>query len=104
MTRLEELTALLVNELNEFDINIDKLDKINKELKTTKLKMDLIEYKSIIESHQNQMNKHQRAIEQFEERFNEKIREAKIYPNWAVVIFIICVIVSVGLISYLLMK
>ena len=103
MTRIEELSKLLVEELNDFGKDIEKLGNITEELKITKLKMDLTEYKSIIESHQNQMNKHQRAIEQFERRFNDKIKEAKIYPNWAVVIFIICVIVSVGLISYILM-
>ncbi|GAA3557773.1 DUF6730 family protein [Snuella lapsa] len=104
MTRIEELSKLLVEELNDFDKGIERLEKINEELKTTKLKMDLMEYKSIIEAHQNKMNEHQNAIEQFEERFNKKIREAKIYPNWVVVIFIICVIISVVLVAYVIMK
>ncbi|GAA3560353.1 DUF6730 family protein [Snuella lapsa] len=104
MTRIEELSKLLVEELNDFNKGIEKLGKINEELKTTKIKMDLTEYKSIIESHQNQMDKHQKAIEQFEERFNKKIREAKIYPNWAVVIFIVCVVVSVVLAAYVVIK
>ncbi|GAA3552565.1 DUF6730 family protein [Snuella lapsa] len=101
MTRIEELSKLLVEELNDFDKGIEKLGNINEELKMTKLKMDLTEYKSIIQSHQNHMDKHQKVIEQFEERFNEKIRKAKIYPNWAVVIFIICVIVSLVLVLYI---
>lgn len=97
MTRIEELSKLLVEELNDFDKGIEKLGNIKEELKMTKLKMDLAEYKSIIQSHQNQMDKHKKSIELFEKRFNEKIREAKIYPNWAVVVFIISLIF--GLIS-----
>ena len=95
MTRIEELSKLLVEELNDFDKGIGKLEKINEELKTTKLKMDLSEYKSIIQSHQNQMVKHQKAIEQFEERFNKKIKEAKIYPNWAVVSYILMIFITI---------
>ena len=33
MTKLEELTALLVNEINDFKNGLEKLDKINNQLK-----------------------------------------------------------------------
>lgn len=33
MTKLEELTALLVNEINDFKNSVDKLDRINTQLK-----------------------------------------------------------------------
>ena len=104
MTRIEELSKLLVEELNDFDKGIEKLGNINGELKTIKIKMELSEYKSIIESNQNQMDKHQKEIEQFEKRFNDKIKEAKIYPNWAVVVFIFSVVSNVVLITYQLLK
>ncbi|PKQ45226.1 DUF6730 family protein [Confluentibacter flavum] len=96
MTKLEELTALLVNELHEFNKSIERLEKISEQLNTTKIKMDVAEYKAIIEVHQKQMMSHLNSIERFENRFNNKIKEAKIYPNWAVVVFIISVLFGAG--------
>jgi len=104
MTKLEELTALLVHEIKDFNRDIERLEKITGQLNTTKIKMDVAEYKVIIETHQQQMASHLKAIERFENRFDRKIKEAKIYPNWAVAVFIICVIVTVTLSSYFFLK
>ncbi len=99
MTKLEELTALLVNEINDFKNSVDKLEKINEQLKDTKLRMDLSDYKSMIKSHQQQMESHLNSMKNFENRFNSKIKKAKIYPTWAVVIFIISILL--GVVSFL---
>ncbi|PKQ45492.1 DUF6730 family protein [Confluentibacter flavum] len=104
MTKLEELTALLVNELHDFNKGVERLEKISEKINTTKVKMDLVEYKAIIESHQKQMASHINSMERFESCFNKKIENAKIYPTWAVVVFIICIIATVTLSSYLLFK
>ena len=99
MTKLEELTALLVNEINDFNKGIEKLEKINEQLNDAKIKMDLSEYKTMLFSHQKEMASHLKAIERFENRFNNKIDQAKIYPTWAVLVFIVSVLF--GLISIL---
>ncbi len=104
MTKLEELTALLVNELTDFKNDVEKLEKINGQIKETKLKMDLAEYKSIIESHQEQMISCIKNIERFESRFESKIKQAKIYPNWAVVVFIVSTLLGIGTIVFLVMR
>ncbi|KUO68776.1 MAG: hypothetical protein APF83_11575 [Lutibacter sp. BRH_c52] len=104
MTKLEELTALLVNELHHFNKNIERLEKISEQLNKTKIKMDVAEYKTIIEEHKQQMAAHLNSMERFESRFSDKIKRAKIYPTWAVVVFIICIVVTVGLVSYRFMK
>lgn len=104
MTKLEELTALLVNEINDFKNGVEKLENINDQIKDTKIKMDVSEYKTIIEEHQKQMASHIKAIEGFESRFNNKIEKAKIYPSWAVVVFIVNIIVVIGLGCYLLIN
>ncbi len=102
MTKLEELTALLVNELHDFNKSIERLEKISEQLNTTTIKMDVTEYKAIIEAHQKQMTSQLNSMERFESRFDSKIKEAKIYPTWAVVVFIVCIIVTVTLSSYLI--
>lgn len=104
MTKLEELTALLVNEINDFKNGIEKLEKINDQLNDTKIKMDLSEYKTMIFSHQKEMASHLKAIERFENRFNNKIDQAKIYPNWAVVVFIVSLVFGVVSVSYVFLK
>ena len=104
MTKLEELTALLVNELADFKNDVEKLEKINGQLAETKIKMDLTEYKATIESHQQQMASCIKSIESFENRFESKIKQAKIYPNWAVVVFILSISFGVVSIIILFMK
>ncbi len=98
MTKLEELTALLVNELYEFNKNIERLEKLNQDLKSTKLKVDFSQYLYSMKSHKSQMENNIEAIKQFERWFENRIAEAKIYPTWAVVAFILSVLVSVFLI------
>ncbi len=92
MTKLEELTALLVNELNDFNKSIERLEKISEQLNTTKIKMDVVEYKTIFVAHQKQMASYINSMERFESRFESKIKEAKIYSTWAVVVFVMAVL------------
>jgi hypothetical protein len=100
MAKLEELTALLVNEINDFNKGIERLEKISEQLNTTKIKMEVAEYKTIIEEHQQQMASHLNSMERFESRFDSKIKEAKIYPTWAVVVFIACLAFGIASLSY----
>jgi len=100
MAKLEELTALLVNEINDFNKSVERLEKISKQLNTTKIKMDVAEYKSIVEAHHKQMASHLNSMERFENRFNDKIEQAKIYPTWAVVVFIACLVFGIASLSY----
>jgi len=103
MTKLEELTELLVNEINEFNKGIEKLEKITKQLNKTKIKMDITEYKALIESHLQKMNEHRNAQERFQNRFEALLKTAKVYPNWAVIVFIIAILFGLGSITYIIM-
>ena len=62
--------------------------------------MDLSEYKTIIFSHQKEMVSHLKAIERFEIRFENIIKQAKIYPTWAVLVFIMAVLFGVGAVLF----
>ena len=100
MAKLEELTALLVNEINDFNKGIEKLERINDQLKSIKIKMDVTEYKSIIELHQQKMASHKNAIERFESRFENQLKTVKIYPTWAVIVFIAALILTFSTLFY----
>lgn len=100
MSKIEELTELLVNEINDFNKGISKLEKINDQISTTKIRLDLTEYKSIIENHQQKMNDQIRSQERFESWFKTLLKTAKVYPNWAVIVFIIFFLFGVTTTSY----
>jgi len=100
MTKLEELSTLLVNEIEDFNKGIEKLEAINKEISITKIQMDLKEYKTIIEEHQEKMRQQINTQERFESRFNDKLKQAKIYPNWAVIVFIIALLFGFGSLAF----
>jgi len=89
MTKLEELTELLVNEINDFNKGITKLEKINDQISTTKIRMDVTDFKSIIANHEQKMDDQVKSQERFESQFESLLKNAKVYPNWAVIVFII---------------
>lgn len=104
MTKLEEISALLVNEINDFKSAVEKLEKVNAELRDTKIKMDLIEYKASIETHQQQMASHLEAMQGFQNHFDIKIEQAQIYPKWAVVLFIVSLVLNVGFSTFIVIS
>lgn len=94
MAKIEELTELLITEINNFEKSIQKLETLSEKINATKIGIDITEYKSIIESHQQKMASHIQTIERFEQRFENQLKQAKIYPNWAVIVFIMSVLIS----------
>lgn len=104
MGKLEDLTALLVNELEDFKISIEKMETINEQLHDTKVQIDVSEYKTIIKEHQQQMQSHLNEIKLFEKRFNSKIEDAKIYPTWAVLVFIASILLGLISVVYALLS
>lgn len=94
MAKIEELTELLVTEINNFEKSIQKLETLSEKINATKIGIDITEYKSIIESHQQKMASHIQTIERFEDDFENQLKQAKIYPTWAVIVFIMSVLIS----------
>ncbi len=103
MTKLEELTVLLVNEINEFNTGIDKLEKITNKINATKVGIDITEYKTLIENHLKKMKEQIDTQNRFESRFENLIKTAKVYPNWAVIVFIISLLSGIVSTFFLLL-
>ena len=102
MTKIEELTELLVNEINDFNKGIIKLEKISDQISTTKIRLDVTEYKSIIENHEQKMNDQIKSQELFESWFKSLLKTAKVYPNWAVIVFILSLLFGIVSTSFVL--
>lgn len=103
MAKIEELTELLVNEIDNFNIGISKLEAISDKINTTKVSIDLREYKSIIESHQLKTTEVVDSQERFLYRFESLLKNAKVYPNWAVIVFVISIMFGLGSITYIIL-
>jgi hypothetical protein len=100
MLKIEEITEILVNEINDFNKDVTRLETINKKLEATKISIDLAEYKSIMESHQQKMTLILNSQERILNRFESLLKNAKIYPKWAVIVFIVSLLISVGILFY----
>jgi len=95
MSKIEELTEILVNEIDGFNKDVTKLEIISKKLETTKIAIDLTEFKSILESHQQNISHILNSQEQILNRFESLLKKAKIYPNWAVIVFILSLLFGI---------
>ncbi len=104
MSKIEEITEILVNEIDSFEKGISKLEAISEKLSSTKINIDLREYKKIIEKHQQKMAEVVDSQEKFLNRFESLLKKAKVYPNWAVIIFIISFLFGVVSTTYIIIS
>ena len=52
MTKIEQLAALLVAELKEFEKSISKLESLETKISDTKVELNLKELKPLLEAHE----------------------------------------------------
>tara|TARA_R110002033_G_scaffold79931_1_gene130888 strand:+ start:9331 stop:9786 length:456 start_codon:yes stop_codon:yes gene_type:complete len=84
MAKIDELSELLVEELNDFKLQITKLERVSKEIQSYAIKPDIRELKSYMDAAiqlQNEIVKNQnlrlRAI-------SNKLTDSNRYPKWLV--------------------
>jgi hypothetical protein len=100
MSKIEEITEILVNEINDFDKVLRKLEAINKELGNTTIKLDLKEFQNIKNELIREIALSKNAQREFLSGFEAKIKNANIYPKWTVIVFILSLLISFGSIFY----
>ena len=89
MAKIDEITELLTNELNSFKEVVEKLEKLNEKLQTTKLKVDVQELRSLLQEHESKMKYTLDSQERIYNRFEGLLKNAKIYPTCAVIVFVV---------------
>lgn len=95
MTKLEELLELLVSEINIFEEAVKKLEEIQRQ----KITINSTSLESTIRQHQENFEKNLFSHSQYMENFGRKLEKAKIYPAWALTIFIVSLILN-GILTY----
>lgn len=94
MAKIEDLTELLVSELSEFEKGIVKLAELEKRINNTEINVNLKELKPIIAAHENAMTSSRQNQEHFLIKLETILKNAKVYPKWAVITFMVMILIT----------
>jgi len=100
MAKIEEITEILVNEIDNFEKGINKLESIHEKLKKTTVKLELQEFQIIKNELIQEIYLNKNSQQKFLSEFENNIKNANIYPKWAVIVFIVSLVISFGSIFY----
>ncbi|MEM8937933.1 MAG: DUF6730 family protein [Bacteroidota bacterium] len=92
MNKLETITELLVNELTDFEKNVTKLSNQIDKAESLRVKFDVLPIKGLISQLEEFGRKETEKRNRYLERLQYNLKQAKIYPKWAVITFIIAII------------
>ncbi len=84
MAKVEELMALMIDEINRYEQLVKKMEK----LQQNKLEIDVSKLENTFQIHQEKINEHEKSYEFFYHQMEALLKNAKIYPKWAVIVFI----------------
>ena len=100
MTRIKEYMELLTSEMEAFRSDVNRLETINERIKDLKLSIDLKELKNALMKHNNQLEEQREHQERFYTRMELLFQKAGVYPKWAVITFIVAIVISIASLLY----
>ncbi|AVR45188.1 hypothetical protein C7S20_07835 [Christiangramia fulva] len=98
MAKVEELMALMIDEINRYEQLIKKMEKLQQQ----KIEIDVIKLEEFLKAHENQMEQSRNILEKFHRKMEKLMEDANVYPKWAVIVFIISLLINCGLIFYII--
>ena len=99
MTKLEELSELLVSEIEQFEKTVEKLQKIQEQ----KILIDSRALESVIKFQQENLEKMLFSHKQEMKSLGQKLEKAKAYPTWALIVFTASIIIN-GIMIFILLS
>ena len=100
MTRIKEYMELLTSEMEEFRSDVNRLEAINDQIKDVKVAIDLSEIKPLLEEYNGQLKKQSELQEKQYKRFELLFEKAGVYPKWAIIVFILAILISITSLVY----
>lgn len=100
MTRVKEYMELLTSELEEFRDDVNRLETINNQIKDLKVAIDLSEIKPLLEEYNKELKRQSELQERQYRRFETLFKKAGVYPKWAIIIFILAILISIASLVY----
>lgn len=95
MTKLEELSELLVSEIEQFEKTVEKLQKIQEQ----KIMIDSRTLESAIRRHQESLEQALFSHKQEMKSLGQSLEKAKAYPAWALITFTASLVTN-GILMY----
>ncbi|WP_149275483.1 DUF6730 family protein [Pareuzebyella sediminis] len=89
MNKLETITQLLVNELADFEKNIQQLGNQIERAESLKVKFDVSPVNGLNSKLEEFCKRETERREHYLNRLERNIQQAKIYPKWAVITFMV---------------
>tara|TARA_R110002020_G_scaffold404266_1_gene614326 strand:+ start:1785 stop:2099 length:315 start_codon:yes stop_codon:yes gene_type:complete len=104
MTKLEILSELLVEELHSFKEEVNRLEKIEKNLKSTAIKADSTQIEKLIAEHLRKLEVDQTAQQEKREEILRMIKYSRTIPNWLIILVVILFLSQAFALIYLLLR
>ena len=104
MTKLELLSELLVEELHSFKEELNRLERIEKSLKSTAIQADSSQIEKLIEEHLKKLHINQTAQQENRKEILKRIKHSRTIPNWLLVLALFLFLSQAFSIVYLLLR
>ena len=102
MTKLELIAELLTEELHTFKTEVDRLEKVDKNLRDVRIKADSTKIEQLIERYLCEQGKRDDSLLSRIEQIESKVRAARTIPNWLIINVLILFLSMAFVIVYLL--
>jgi hypothetical protein len=103
MTLLETISQLLVEELETFKEQIDRLEKVSDNLKDVRIKADSSAIEKLLSEHLKIVIERSNEQQTQLENMHKKLKSARLYPNWLIVLTLLLFLSMAFLIGYLIL-
>ena len=100
MSKLEMLSELLVNELTDFEKDVNRLEDSITKAENLQVKFDTEPVEGLVSKLQNYGRQEEHSRREYLQNLQSSLAQAKIYPKWAVISFFVLVILSCVLSFY----
>ncbi|WP_416441371.1 DUF6730 family protein [Leeuwenhoekiella sp. A16] len=104
MTKLELISELLVEELHSFKEEVDRLENIEKSLKSTAIKADSTQIEKLIKEHLRKLHIDQTAQQENRKEILNRIKHSRTIPNWLIILALLLFLSQAFAIVYLLLR
>lgn len=98
MAKLEELTAMMVTEIELFATSVDKLEKIRKK----QFVINSSNLETLLKEHQETMDRCLVSHKQEMKNLGYRLEKSRSYPVWALIIFVISLFLN-GILFFVLL-
>jgi len=94
MSKLEMISELLVNELTDFEKDVNRLEDSIIRAENLQVKFDTKPVEGLVDKLENYGREEEAYRRQYLNNLEHSLKQAKIYPNWAVITFFVMVVLS----------